>query len=407
MRKILWHSVAPWAPTGYGQQTALFSRRINALPDTDLAISATFGLDGSHMQWADGITIYPSDWNRTVHQWQKHHGGDDPCTVITLLDVWPLHIPLYQQVDRQGRLACWTPVDHAPAVPHVVEFLRESGAIPIAMSRFGEEQLREAGLDPLYVPHGVDTELLAPLDREEWRDVVNISPDQFVVGMVANNQGQALPRKAFSECFLAFGQFHEKHPDSILYLHTEMTGFRDGLDLYEMLSRFDIPLESVKVSDQILMEFGMPPMAMRGVYNTFDVLLNPSFGEGFGVPIVEAQACGVPVIVNNWTSMPELCGSGWIVDGHVFDHPMAGAFWKRPDVEQIVGALDEAYADDELGRVARRVKAREFALQYDADKVLDEYWVPVLEQIHKPREVKPIGPNRAQRRAAKKAGVAA
>jgi hypothetical protein len=80
---------------------------------------------------------------------------------------------------------------------------------------------------------------------------------------------------------------------------------------------------------------------------------------------------------------------------------MAESFWMKPDVEQIVLALETAYVtrgDDTL-----RAEAREFALQYDVEKVMTDYWVPALERIHAPREVKPIGPNRRMRRGKQKA----
>lgn len=48
------------------------------------------------------------------------------------------------------------------------------------------------------------------------------------------------------------------------------------------------------------------------IVNSAEVLLLPSFYEGFGLPILEAQACGVPVITSNVASMPEVAGEGAI-----------------------------------------------------------------------------------------------
>ncbi len=50
------------------------------------------------------------------------------------------------------------------------------------------------------------------------------------------------------------------------------------------------------------------------MYNAADVFLGPSRGEGFGIPIIEAQACGTPVIVTNFSSMPELVRWGVAVE---------------------------------------------------------------------------------------------
>ena len=108
-----------------------------------------------------------------------------------------------------------------------------------------------------------------------------------------------------------------------------------------------------------------------------DVLVQPSRGEGFGIPLVEAQACGTRAVVSNATAQPELLGHGWAVDVQPQWDEAQKAWWFTPQVGSIVDALEAAYAE---GRV-RSQKAIDFAAQYDADKVFDQYWRPALEVL--------------------------
>lgn len=383
MSKILWHSNAPWAPSGYGQQTALFVPRIKAAGH-DIAISALYGLQGAIRTW-EGIRVYPADDNKAgkmmLAEYARDHadGGDiRDVLVITLYDVWPM---IGGRCFTDLRLASWVPVDHEPLPPRVHQFFDTTGARPIAMSQFGERELRAVGLDPLYVPHGVDTRLFRPLPdhRAKARELLQIPEDAFVVGMVANNQGTTPPRKAFPQVLLAFAELHRRHPDTILYLHADLVGTRDGVNLLALAELSGIPAPALRFVDQVKLRFAIPHETMPYVYSLLDVLANPSYGEGFGIPIIEAQACGVPVIVTDWTAMPELCGAGWLVDGDPWYDPGAGAFFKCPGVAEILAALEHAYEarDDEK----LREQAREFALGYDADLVVERDWTPVLEAL--------------------------
>jgi glycosyltransferase involved in cell wall biosynthesis len=383
----MWHSNAPWAPTGYGQQTALFLPRLQALGH-EIAISAFFGLQGGMGRWGD-MPVYPQDITGLGKKMLPHYvrhfsdtGSLDDVQVISLMDAWTWIDPTRGGIaDFKGlNLAAWAPVDHDPIPPAVADALDRFATRKIAMSRFGEEQMREVGFDPWYIPHGVDTEVMQPREsRNQIRESMRIPEDAFVVGMVANNQGSSPPRKAFPQVFRAFAEFHRRHPDTFLYLHCEQSGMFDGINLPAAALQCGIPSEAVAFIDQTKYLMGdISQKEMSHIYSFMDVLANPSYGEGFGIPIVEAQACGVPVIVTDWTAMSELCGVGWKVQGDAWYDCGHGVDFMCPSIYEIVDAFEAAYDQRD---VDVRADAREFAMQYDADVVVETYWKPALELL--------------------------
>lgn len=374
MSRILWHSVAPWAGSGYGQQTRVFTPRLRDLGH-HVAISAFWGLEGSILGW-DGMTVYPSDCKFGARLLPAYAAQEEADLIITLLDVWVLNGKRLADLP----LASWVPIDHEPTPPRVIEFFEQSGARPIAMSRFGERMLTDAGLDPVYVPHGIETDVFRPRRdaRRETRIKMGVPPDAFVVGMVAANKGRGPARKAFGEVMQAFAQLRQERPDAHLYMHTEVTGREQGVPIGRLMEQCGVPEDAVSFTRQIHLDLGLDPEHVASMYSAFDVLANPSYGEGFGVPIVEAQACGVPVIVTDCSAMTELCGAGWLVDGEPYYNSQE-SFYKRPSVDGIAAAMLAAY--DARHDADLRAKAREFALQYDADRVLEEYWRPALAQL--------------------------
>ena len=102
-------------------------------------------------------------------------------------------------------------------------------------------------------------------------------------------------------------------------------------------------------------------------------------GEGFGVPVIEAQACGTPVIVSNATAQPELVGDGWLVEGQPFWNSTQAAWLHMPSVPSIVESLDAAY---QRGKGTSQ-KAVDFAQQFNADKVFNESWKPLVDNFIK------------------------
>ena len=375
--KILWHANAPWAFTGYGQQTALTAPRLKAAGHK-VAISAFYGLAGSTLDW-DGIRIYPAGHHPygndilTAHA-ENWFGGLDLGLIITLIDAWVLD-PVSL---ARAHVACWTPVDHYPVPPRVTDFFKQSGAVPIAMSKFGASALREQGLDPLYVPHAIDTKVFAPRDRTEARKALDWPESAFIVGMVAANKGYPA-RKGFPQAIEAFGRFYREHTDSMLYLHAEPAGVMAGVNIPAMLAHNKIPTEAVRFADPYFCSIlGFTNDHMANAYSAMDVFLNPSLGEGFGIPVMEAQACGTPAIVTDWTAMPEVGYVGWHVAGEKLWTDQQ-SYMKVPYIDAIYAALDRAYT------MAPRLreKAREHALGYDVDLVMNEHWKPTLEKVRR------------------------
>lgn len=386
---LLWHSNSPTAGTGYGAQTALFATRLKE--HYALSISAFYGVEGAVIPW-HGIPILPGIANTHGNETILEHartvfgkGQERDGLTVTLMDVWVLDPRVWSELNTVS----WVPVDHDPAPRPVTDFFHASGAVPIAMSRFGEQMLRDAGLDPLYVPHGVDTAVLSPQSKNEAREAIGL-PDKFIVGMVAANKGNP-SRKCFIEAFQAFKAHLAKHPDSLLYMHTEATGRFQGVNLPQALNDVGVPQEKVVWCDQYrASHFPFPAEHMANVYSSLDVLLAPSAGEGFGIPVVEAQACGTPVIVSDFSAQPELVGAGWTVKGTKTYTPI-GSWQLRPDVPDIAEALEAAYEarDDD----AFAVSARDKALLYDAEVVFTDYMLPALQEAQerfdarKPREL--------------------
>ncbi len=375
--RINWYSNAAFVGSGYGTQTKLFVPRIKALGH-DISMTAFYGLEGGILDW-NGVPIYPKGHAAGPHgidvmtlaAHARHYRAD---LAISLLDVWVMPPGVGQQVPY----APWFPIDMEPLPPPVARSL-QGCLMPLVFSRFGVRMMEQAGLPYRYVPHGVDTTVYAPRPKREARESVGLPQDAFIVGIVAANKGVPC-RKALKQQVEAFAKLHAKHPDTMLYLHS-LAQSGDGENLVELCEQLGLTDGSVMFSDQYLLTLGFSEEQVRDLYCSFDVMTNVSMGEGFGLTILEAQACGTPVIVGDWTSMSELCFSGWLVGQAEAErwHTPLGSYQWWPRIDAIAERMETAYLSGD--RAERGTLAREQAMAYDADLVTREYWAPVLAEL--------------------------
>lgn len=219
-----------------------------------------------------------------------------------------------------------------------------------------QELLRLAPMDPervIAIHHGVDHErFVPPADLERTRVVVSESfgIETPYVLYVSNHQ-----RKKNTERLIrAFALVAEEEPDVSLVLtgwHTPH--FRLVLELIESLSL----LSRVNVLGHV------PDDVLPSLYGAANAFALPSLHEGFGLPVLEAMACGTPVLTSNVYALPEVAGNAAeLVDPY--------------SVEEIAGGLLRILRDEgHAGALRERglVRAREFTWHRAAEQHLEAY----------------------------------
>lgn len=381
------YSNSPDQPTGYGQQARYLVDRLKR-HGLEVASLSNYGLEGIQREletpygkiphFARGMDLYSNDTAPIDHLTFAGQFPKLKNRFLTLYDVWVLKNPMFDKLD----ILSWTPLDHITLPPMVEAWLRKPNVTPIAMAPHGVRQMEAAGIACEYAPHGIDTKVLKPTFEIEGQSVEEHmgTKDKFVVGMVAANKSSGMVhRKAFSENLLAFSIFKKKHPDAVLYLHTDAT-FAGGWNLPALLEGCGIDHTSAIFPNPLEYRYGIPQEQLAAYYTGMDVLLATSYGEGFGIPTIEAQACGTRVIGSNWAATPDLVSQdSWLVDGQPQWDSGQNAWWQIPNVPSIVEALELAYAKGK----GRSQIAIDFAKDFDVDVVWDKYWLPILRKQFK------------------------
>jgi len=359
-------------------QTNVATRKLRELGH-DVAILCHFGIMGAKTEWGD-IPLYPNNFpgDYGVKAAPSTYQDFNADLLITLVDIWVMG-----QMDPTIHWCPWIPVDHNPIPPLVLKTAQQCPGIikPIAMSKFGMKQLGDNGVDCYYIPHTVNTKLFKPdpISRERGRDRYGWN-DKFVIGCVATNQAE---RKNWNVMMQAVAIFEKNHPGEIVfYMHTRLND-QMGLNLRELKENLGMN-EYVKAPSETQLDLGISEEIMAATYNVFDVFLLPSKGEGFGIPYIEAQATGVPVIMTKCTGHEELMGGGWFIENLRKEWSGQGSWRFDCDVDEVVDKLELAYQAKKGGEIVEiGKKAREKAMEYEEETIYSTYWPSVLADIEK------------------------
>lgn len=138
----------------------------------------------------------------------------------------------------------------------------------------------------------------------------------------------------------------------------------EGPDLYLVGKPLTLELEAqinaAKIRDRVRSVQGSDNEDLRALYSAADALLFPSLAEGFGWPIIEAQACGCPVVTTDLAPMNEAGGD-------------AAVLIDARDWRAAAAVLRELLWENGLDRLVRRQKSVANAARFSADRMIDRY----------------------------------
>ncbi len=196
---------------------------------------------------------------------------------------------------------------------------------------------RFPGVKAIAIPSGVDVEFFHPGARQPRPDL----PQRYILFV-----GSLEPRKNLPAMIRAWEQVQAKLPEVALVIVGSSGNVFRPVNLPQGLPNLHF--------------IGHAGEALPSIYAHAELFVLPSLDEGFGLPVLEAMACGTPVIVSNGGALPEAVGDA----GLIFD-------LAQPD--SLASLMEQCITDSTL-RASLIEKGLARAREFSWQKTADEIW---------------------------------
>ena len=354
--KILMCSEASFLSSGFATYYKEILTRLHKTGKYDLAEFASYGFVNDPRDTCIPWKYYANGVKENDPRYQEYSSRSDnqfgrwrfdkvlldfkPDIVVDVRDYW---MSAYQALSPLRRFFHWVlmpTVDSEPQQEEWIDTFISADAV-FTYSDWGAEVLRKQSGDKInYIDTaspGVDLNTFKILDNKlEIKKKLGLPEDSFIVGSVMRNQ----KRKLIPELIYSFRKLidllekdnYELGKKTYLYLHTSYPDA--GWDIPELLRQtrltnkvfftYTCPRCSYVSSSTFAhavkfcpscanhgfklpsVTHGVSQETLSEIYNTFDLYVQYSICEGFGMPQVEAAACGVPVITINYSAMCDI-----------------------------------------------------------------------------------------------------
>lgn len=354
--KILMCSEASFINSGFGIYTKELLNRLYDTHKYDIAEFASYGFVNDPRDISIRWKYYANAVKETDPRHKEYSSRGDnqfgrwrfekvlldfrPDVVIDIRDYW---MTAYQRVSPLRKFFHWIlmpTVDSSPQQEEWIDTFLDADAI-FTYSDWGAEVLKNQSSGKINyidtVSPGVDCNIFKPKDRKNIRSRFGIEENHIIIGSVMRNQKRKLIPELFSTFRLILDKLEKDNNQALadnlfLYLHTSYPDM--GWDIPDLLrqnrlankvlftynckncgnvscSKFQGPN---KVCERCLNKScgftsvtdGVNSEELSNIYNIFDMYVQYSICEGFGMPQVEAGACGVPIATVNYSAMCDI-----------------------------------------------------------------------------------------------------
>lgn len=270
----------------------------------------------------------------------------------------------------------------------------------VVMSEYGRSMYPAAKV----VYHGIDTNQFWPVaerpittstgivceTKQDCKEAFGFERDGFLVLRVDKNSG----RKDFPATFKALVPVMKRHEDIQVDFHTQSKQNMSGVDIEVLIAREpEISTKRWFLPGMTDSWIGWAQEDLNALYNAADLFVSTSRGEGYGLTLVEALACGVPVVAQNVSAIPEVVGPGGMLiePQRLITVPSGEDIWLA-DIDAFSDAIEFLYSHPE-----RRAELSEAGIKHvrslfswdDAAREFDRYIRALEESVREAKDRPP------------------